>query len=45
MAANEDDEDICDAADEDAEAGSLGLIANKINKFENHNSSNNNGDL
>lgn len=37
-----DDEDFCDAADEDAEAGSLGLIANKINKFENHNSSTHN---
>ncbi len=34
---NDDEEDFCDAADEDAEAGSLGIIANKINKFDNHN--------
>jgi hypothetical protein len=33
----DEDDDFCDAADEDAEAGALGQIANKINKFENHN--------
>jgi hypothetical protein len=33
---NDEDDDICDAADEDAEAGALGIIANKINKFDNH---------
>ena len=34
---DDDEADYCDAADEEAEAGVLGQIANKINKFENHN--------
>ena len=34
---NNNEEDFCDAADEDAEAGALGIIANNINKFDNHN--------
>jgi hypothetical protein len=33
----EEDDEFCCAADEEAEAGDLGQIANKINKFENHN--------
>lgn len=33
----EEGDEFCDAADEEAEAGTLGLIANKINKFDNHN--------
>ena len=32
----DEEEDFCDA-DEDAEAGAMGIIANKINKFDNHN--------
>lgn len=31
------DDDFCCAADEEVEAGSMGMIANKINKFENYN--------
>lgn len=33
----EDDDYCCAAEDEEAGAGALGLMANKINKFDNHN--------
>lgn len=33
----DEDDEFCCAADEEAEAGALGKIANKINKFENLN--------
>lgn len=38
LKSSSDDEDgVCDAGDEEPEAGSLGhMIANKINKFENN---------
>lgn len=33
----EDDDEFCCAAEEDIETGAIGLMTNKINKFDNHN--------